>query len=152
MDGWLLDTNVISEVCSARPDPQGERWIQSPPEQTLFLSILTIGEYQKGIHIILSPGDRRRPRLQRAAVALEAWFAGRVLSVPDQIVLRWGAMNGEDKPLTGHSPEVTAMLLAATASEHDLHVVTRNVAEVANSCASVFNPRKNNPEEFPVSG
>ena len=149
MNGWLLDTNVIAEVSGAKPDPKVAKWIESLPEHTLYLSILTFGEYQKGIQH-LPPGDKRRPRLQRAVVALEARFAGRVLSVSDQIVLRWGAICGEVKRLTGHSPSVIDTLLAATAIEHDLYFATRNVANVANSGAAVFNPWKDDPEQFPV--
>jgi predicted nucleic acid-binding protein len=85
VNGWLLDTNVIAEVSGAKPDPKVERWLRPLSEHTLFLSILTIGEYQKGIQH-LPPGDKLRPRLQRAVVALETRFSGRVLSVSDQIV------------------------------------------------------------------
>jgi len=149
VNGWLLDTNVISEVSGAKPDPKVERWIKSLPEHTLFLSILTIGEYQKGIQH-LSPGDKLRPRLQRSVVALEARFSGRVLSVSDQIVLRWGAISGEVKRLTGHYPSVIDTLLAATAIEHDLYLATRNVVHVAHSGAAVFNPWKDDPAHFPL--
>ena len=89
MNGWLLDTNVISEVGGAKPDRRVEKWISSQPEHLLFLSILTIAEYQKGIHH-LPPGDKLRPRLQQSVIALEARFSGRILSVSDQIALRWG--------------------------------------------------------------
>lgn len=149
MNGWLLDTNVIAEVSGAKPDPKVAKWIESLPEHNLYLSILTIGEYQKGIHH-LPPEDKRRPRLQRSIVALETRFAGRVLSVSDQIVLRWGAISGEVKRLTGHSPSVIDTLLAATAIEHDLYLATRNVADVANSGASVFNPWKDDPKQFAI--
>lgn len=149
MNGWLLDTNVISEVSGAKPDTKVEKWINSLPEHTLFLSILTIGEYRKGIQN-LPPGDKRRPRLQRAVAALETRFAARVLPVSDQIVLRWGAISGEVKRLTGHSPSVIDTLLAATAIEHDLYLATRNVADVANSGATVFNPWKDDPERFSI--
>ena len=149
MSGWLLDTNVISEVSGAKPDPKVARWLEALPEHTLYLSILTIGEYQKGIQH-LPPGDKLRPRLQRSVVALEARFSGRILSVSDQIVLRWGAISGEVKRLTGHSLQVIDTLLAATAIEHDLCLATRNVVHVANSGAAVFNPWKDAPEQFPV--
>lgn len=149
MNGWLLDTNVIAEVSGVKPDPKVAKWIESLPEHNLYLSILTVGEYQKGIQH-LPPGDKRLPRLQRAVAALEARFAGRVLSVSDQIVLRWGAISGEVKRLSGHSPQVIDTLLAATAIEHDLYLATRNVVHVANSGAVVFNPWKDDPEQFPV--
>lgn len=149
MNGWLLDTNVIAEVGGARSNAKVAKWIESVPEHMLYLSILVIGEYQKGIqHLPL--GDRRRPRLRRAVAELEARFAGRVLSVSDQIVLRWGAISGEVKRLTGHSPSVIDTLLAATAIEHELYLVTRNIADVANSGAVVFNPWNDDPEQFPV--
>lgn len=149
MNGWLLDTNVIAEVSGAKPDPKVERWLMPLPEHTLFLSILTIGEYQKGIQH-LPPGDKLRPRLQRAVVALETRFSGRVLSVSDQIVLRWGSISGEVKRLTGHSPSVIDTLLAATAIEHNLYLATRNVVHVVNSGAAVFNPWKDDPAQFPI--
>ncbi|MFP5206424.1 MAG: type II toxin-antitoxin system VapC family toxin [Acidobacteriota bacterium] len=149
MNGWLLDTNIIAEVSGAKPDPKVAKWIESLPEHRLYLSILTIGEYQKGIHN-LPLEDKRRSRLQRAVAALEARFAGRVLSVSDQIVLRWGAISGEAKRLTGHSPSVVDSLLGATAIEHNLYLATRNIADVANSGAAVFNPWKDDPEQFSI--
>jgi len=149
MNGWLLDTNVVSEVAAARPDRRVERWINSQPEHTLFLSILSIAEYQKGIHN-LPLGDKRRPRLQQALIVLEARFSGRVLSVSDPIALRWGAISGEVKRLTGHPPPVIDTLLAATAIEHTLYLATRNVADVVSSGAAVFNPWKDDPARLPL--
>jgi predicted nucleic acid-binding protein len=149
VNGWLLDTNVIAEVSGARPDHSVEQWIGSQPEHKLFLSILTIAEYQKGIHH-LPLGDRLRPRLQQSVLAVEARFSGRVLSVSDQIALRWGAISGEVKRLTGHSPSVIDTLLAATAIEHNLYFATRNIAHVANSGVAAFNPWKDDPAHFPL--
>jgi predicted nucleic acid-binding protein len=149
VNGWLLDTNVIAEVSGARPDRRVERWIGSQPEHRLFLSILTIAEYQKGIHH-LPLGDERRPRLQQSVLALEARFSGRVLSVSDEIALRWGAISGEVKLLTGHSPSVIDTLLAATAIEHDLYLATRNTAHAAHSGAAAFNPWIDDPAQFPL--
>jgi predicted nucleic acid-binding protein len=149
VNGWLLDTNVIAEVSRVKPNPRVARWLSSQPEHTLFLSILTIAEYQKGIHH-LPRGDKLRPRIERSVRLLEARFSSRVLSVSDQIALRWGAISGEVKRLTGHSPSVVDTLLAATALEHNLYLVTRNVAHVANSGAAVFNPWTDDPVHFPL--
>ena len=147
MNGWLLDTNVISEMSGARPDAKVAKWLNAQAEHTLFLSILTIAEYRKGIEH-LPPGDKLRPRLQRAVSALEGRFSGRILSVTDQIVLRWGAISGEVKRLTGHSPSVIDTLFAATAIEHGLYLATRNVVHAANSGAAIFNPWKDDPARF----
>lgn len=149
MNGWLLDTNVISEVSGAKPDPRVVKWIGSQPENKLFLSILAIAEYYKGIQN-LPPGDKLRPRFERAVIALEARFSGRILSASDAIVLRWGAISGEVKRITGHSPSVVDTLMAATAIEHDLYLATRNVAHVAHSGAAVFNPWQDDPAQFPL--
>jgi predicted nucleic acid-binding protein len=149
VNGWLLDTNVISEMSGARPDPKVAKWFTAQPEHALFLSILTIAEYQKGIEHLL-PGDKSRPRLQQAVMALERRFSGRVISVSDQIALRWGAISGAVKRLTGHSPSVIDTLLAATAIENDLYLATRNVLHVVNSGAAIFNPWQDDPKQFPL--
>ena len=149
MKGWLLDTNVISEISGAKPDPKVAQWINSQPEPMLFLSILTLAEYRKGIEH-LAPGDKFRPKLERAVAALEGRFSGRILPVSDAIVLRWGAISGEVKRRTGHSPSVVDTLLAATAIEHTLYLATRNVVHVAHSGAAIFNPWKDDPRHFPL--
>ncbi len=149
MNGWLLDTNVIAEVSGAKCDRRVLSWLGSQPEHRLFLSILTIAEYQKGIHH-LPLGDKLRPRLQQSVLALEARFSGRVLSVSDQIALRWGAISGEVKRLTGHSPSVIDTLLAATAIENGLYFATRNTAHVAHSGVAAFNPWIDDPARFPL--
>jgi toxin FitB len=147
--GWLLDTNVISAVSGPRPEPRVAKWIDSQPEHTMFLSILTLAEYRKGIEH-LPHGHKLRLRLQQAVNALESRFSGRVLSVSDEIALRWGAISGEAKRLTGHSPSVIDTLLAATAIEHNLYLATRNVTHVVQSGAAIFNPWKDDPAQFPL--
>lgn len=150
MNGWLLDTNVIAEVSGARPDPQVEQWLSAQPEHLLFISILSLGEYQKGIEK-LPLGDKRRPNLKKAVLALQQRFSERVLSLSDATVVRWGSISGEVKRTTGDWPSVVDTLLAATAIEHSLYLATRNVAHVANSGAAVFNPWKDDPAQFPVT-
>jgi predicted nucleic acid-binding protein len=147
--GWLLDTNVISAVSGPKPEPRVAKWVDSQPEHTIFLSILTIAEYRKGIEH-LPRGHKLRQRLQQAVLALESRFAGRILSVSDPIAIRWGAISGEVKRITGHSPSVVDTLLAATAIEHNLYLATRNVVHVEQSGASVFNPWKDDPARFPL--
>ena len=149
MNGWLLDTNVIAEVSGAKPDRKVAAWIESQPEHMLYLSILTFAEYQKGLEH-LSPGDKRRQRLKGAIAKLAERFSGRVLSLSDPIVLRWGAISGEVKRATGQSPSVVDTQLAATAIEHDLYFATRNVSHVMHSGAAIFNPWTDDPAEFPL--
>lgn len=133
MIGFLLDTNVISELIKPKPDPGVVEWVDSTDENLLFLSVLTLGEIRKGI-----AGLARRAR-QRA---LETWletslrprFAGRILPVDEAVADRWGI-------ITAATP-ISAIdaLLAATALHHNLALVTRNTADVARTGALALNP------------
>jgi predicted nucleic acid-binding protein len=149
VNGWLLDTNVIAEIRGARPEPEVASWFNSQPEHALFLSILTVAEYHKGI-AKLAPGDKRRLRIQASVASLQTRFSGRVLSLSDEIALRWGEISGQVKRLTGQFPKVIDSLLAATAIEHNLYLATRNVVDVAHSGAAIFNPWKDDPAHFPL--
>jgi len=145
--GWLLDTNVVAELASPHGEARVHAWAASQDEGRLYLSILTLGEYEKGLHN-LPIASTARPRIEAALDALEARFAGRLLSVSDAVVRRWGAIGGAVKRATGHSPPVIDTMLAATAIEHDLYLVTRNVRDVQHSGAAVFNPWTDDPAAF----
>jgi predicted nucleic acid-binding protein len=148
--GWLLDTNVISTIINPNGAPTVKSWAAEQDENRLFLSILTLGEYDKGIHNV-SDGHPDRPRFIASRDGLAARFSGRTLSVGDAVVRRWGAISGTVKRLSGHSPPVIDTLFAATALEHDLYLVTRNVRDVRASGASIFDPWDNDPAKFPLS-
>jgi len=145
--GWLLDTNVVAELASPHGEARVQAWAASQDEGRLYLSILTLGEYGKGLHN-LPIASTARPRIEAALDALEARFAGRLLSVSDAVIRRWGAISGAVKRATGHSPLVIDTMLAATAIEHDLYLVTRNVRDVQHSGAAVFNPWTDDPAAF----
>ena len=109
-----------------------------------------MAEYDKGIHNV--PDDHpQRPRFIAARDGIAARFSGRVLSVSDAVIRRWGAISGTVKRLTGHAPPVIDTLFAATAVEHDLYFVTRNVRDVRATGASVFDPWRDDPAMFPLS-
>src|SRR5207248_8829804 len=102
-----------------------KEWAAAQPESRLYLSILTFGEYDKCIHNV-PEDDPARPRYIAARDRLAARFAGRILSIGDGAVRRWGAISGTVKRLAGQAPPVIATLLAATAVEHELYLATRN--------------------------
>ena len=150
MIGWLLDTNVISTLINPNGAPTIKAWAATQDENRLFLSILTLAEYDKGIHNV--PDDHpSRPRFIAARDGLSARFAGRTLSLGDAVVRKWGVISGTAKRLSGHAPPVIDTLLAATALEHDLYLVTRNVRDVRASGAAVFDPWADDPAKFPLS-
>lgn len=149
MIGWLLDTNVTAELISPRGSPRVKTWAAAQDEATLYLSILTIGEYEKGI-ANLPEDEPRRAVYMNTRDSLAARFADRLLSVSDGIVRRWGTISGAVRRQTGHPPPVIDTLLAATAIEHNLYFATRNVRDVRLSGAAVFNPWDDDPAGAPL--
>ncbi|HWE85107.1 MAG TPA: PIN domain-containing protein [Terracidiphilus sp.] len=149
MRGWLVDTDVIADLCSAKPDAKVRKWIGAQPESRLWLSIVTLAEYRKTI-ARMEFGHARRPALERAVDALERRFAGRVLSLTDAVVLRWGAMSGAASQMKGYSPGMLITLQAATAMENNLYLATGEVESVNHTGVHGFNPWKDDPRLFAV--
>jgi toxin FitB len=147
--GYLLDTNVISEVGRSRVDPAVINWINAQPENVLFLSVLSLGEGDLGL-AKLNPADAERVRLSIKWQGIEERFEGRILPVSNAIVRRWGSLSGIIKK-GGKAAPVIDTLLAATAIEHNLYLVTRNTDDVRLTGAALFNPWKENPANFPLT-
>lgn len=138
MNGFLLDTNVISELIKAEPHPKVVRWIEETEETILFLSVLTLGEIRCGVERWY-PG-RRRGRLESwLTVDLRLRFQDRILSVSEAIAERWGALSAAAAK-KGRPLPVIDGLLAATALHHDLMVVTRNDTDVRAAAVPTLNP------------
>jgi|TARA_Y100000815_G_scaffold237607_1_gene231491 predicted nucleic acid-binding protein len=148
--GWLLDTHVVSALASPNGAPSVKAWAASQTEHSMYLSVLTLAEIDKGIHN-LDPESPDRSRYLAARAALADRFSGRLLSVEDAVVFRWGVISGEVKRRVGQSPPVVDTLLAATAIENDLFLVTRNVKDTRNSGAALFNPWEDGPADFSVT-
>ncbi len=136
MSGFLLDTNVISELVRPKPEPKVKAWVGATSEELLHLSVLTLGEIRKGIGS-LKDASRR--------VALETWldgdlclrFEGRILPIDQAIADRWGRLAAQAAP---RALPVVDGLLAATALHHNLTLVTRNTKDVEATGVPVFNP------------
>jgi toxin FitB len=137
VSGFLLDTNIISELVRPKPEPRVKAWVAATDEDLLYLSVLTFGEIRKGI-ASLKDASRR--------VRLETWldsdlvlrFAGRILPVDQAVADRWGRLAAQAGPKS--LPPVIDGLLAATALHHNLTLVTRNTKDVAGTGVPVFNP------------
>ena len=138
MNGFLLDTNCISEFVSAQPERRVLDWLDATDERLLFLSVLTLGEIRKGVEGA-APGKRRTRLESWLEVELPVRFAGRILSINRAVAERWGSLAALGKR-RGHPLAVIDGLLAATALEHDLALVSRNVGDFAGTGLSVVNP------------
>jgi len=138
VSGYLLDTNVPSEFSRDRPEPRVVQWLKAQPVTTLFLSAVTIGEIRKGLVVL--PQSRRRSDLEMwFQTDLLVWFRNRILPVTHAVADRWGVLDGQCQ--LGGTPLNTADgMIAATAIEHSLTLVTRNVKDFAGLGVVIFNP------------
>jgi predicted nucleic acid-binding protein len=136
--GFLLDTNVPSELTRPQPAVRVAQWLEDTDDELMHISVITIGEVCKGITV--HPEARRRAWLRQwLENELRPWFTGRILPVTEAISERWGILEG-DCQLKGIGFNAPDGLIAATALEHDLTLVTRNVKDFARLGVAVFNP------------
>jgi toxin FitB len=138
VSGFLLDTNVVSELIKPKPDPKVTAWVEAAEENLFRLSVLTLGEIRKGINSL--PDSARR-------AALESWlnhdllirFAHRILDVDQAVADRWGRLAANALAAKQLLPVIDG-LLAATAIHHNLTLVTRNAKDVSPTGVPVINP------------
>jgi toxin FitB len=141
VSGFLLDTNVVSELLKPKPEPNVARWVHATDENLLYLSVLTLGEIRKGITSL--PNTARRARLQAWLDAdLVLRFSGRILPIDQVTADRWGRLSGSLAARKSPLPVIDG-LLAATAQEHNLTFVTRDTRHLAATGVPFFDPWNN---------
>jgi predicted nucleic acid-binding protein len=113
-------------------------WLRSLEESALYLSVLSIGEFHKGI-AKLKDASRREKLRAWVDIELAARFQGRILSIDERIASLWGRICGEAER-RGQKLPVIDSLIGATALVHGLTVASRNTADIARTGAQVFNP------------
>jgi predicted nucleic acid-binding protein len=138
MKGFLLDTNIPSEMTRPRPQPSVIGWLDDADDGQLYFSVVSLGEILKGVTLV-SESKRRRQLQEWLDETLRPWFEGRILPVNQPIAERWGVLAGQCQ-MKGRPLKVGDGLIAATALEHDLTVVTWNVKDFASLGVTVFNP------------
>jgi predicted nucleic acid-binding protein len=138
MKGFLLDTNVPSELTRPRPQASVSEWLDNADDERLFFSVVSLGEILTGITIL--PESRRRSGLQEwLDDTLRPWFGGRILPISESIAERWGILAGQCR-WRGRPLKLADGFIAATALEHDLTIVTRNVRDFEGLGLNVLNP------------
>jgi predicted nucleic acid-binding protein len=135
---YLLDTCVISELVTPYPNEKVIKWLEERKENDLFLSVLTIGEIHKGI-AKLPDSKKKRVLIKWVEDDLKKRFMGRVLEITEAIAIQWGDILG-DSEKKGKKMSVIDGLIAASAIEEGLTVVTRNIKDIKNSGARIINP------------
>jgi predicted nucleic acid-binding protein len=133
---FLLDTCIISEPKQKQPSQRVLEWLDAQDESKLFLSVLTVGEIKKGITRLDS--GRKNAALEQWLEKLRNRFSRRILSLSEKTFLVWGKMYSEFERKGIMRPAFDS-LLEATALEHDLILVTRNVKNFQNSSVMILN-------------
>lgn len=134
---YLLDANVLSEAVRPRPDSGVTNWLVQN-EAGSAISELTIGELTKGAYFL--PTGPKRKRLLAWITEVEAAFDDRLLSLNREVLKTWGQLTGTHEAQGRRWPVIDS-LLAATALQHDLTIVTRNTDDFPPE-VTTFNPWK----------
>ena len=134
---FLLDTCAISELIKPAPNKNAVQWISGIEENRYYLSVLTLGEIEKGITKL--PDSFRKKQLSDwLENHLVVRFEKRILDISLSISREWGRMLGEVEKIGKPIPAVDG-LIAATASVHKLTLVTRNVSDFENAKVDILN-------------
>lgn len=135
---YLLDTCVISEFVKPRPDERVVNWLNAIDPEKAYLSAVTIGEIQNGIS--LKPASNRRTQLEIwLHETLPQQFAGRILDLDAESFVTWGRMTARQKEI-GRPMAIMDSLIAATALQQRMVLVTRNVSDFTADELYVLNP------------
>jgi toxin FitB len=138
VNGYLLDTNVISELRRPRPDKRVVAFVAAQPLEALYVSVVTLAEIRFGIELV-AEAERRS--------ALAAWldnkvrpmFEGRVLPVSEDVMLKWRLLVEAGRK-SGHTFSQPDLIIAATAAQYGLTVASRDVSEFQHAKILFLNP------------
>ena len=135
---WLLDTCALSEYAKKAPTLEVIAWLDEQDESSLFISIISLGEIEKGILKLRARDPRRSQKLTAWLGKVEQRFAGRILPLDTAALHVWAQIAAHSE-LAGQPLPVMDGLIMATAQCHGLTIVTRNVQDFA-LYSQVFNP------------
>ena len=138
MKGWLLDTNVISELRRPRPNARVRDFVAAQPLEQLFVSTVTLAEIRFGIDAVADP-IRRAEQGDWLLHRVRPMFEQRVLEVSEDVMFKWRLLV-EDGRKAGHTFSQPDLIIAATALQHGLTVVTRDVGDFALARVPLLNP------------
>lgn len=138
MKGWLLDTNILSELRRARPEPRVVAFISAQPLDSLFVSAVTFAEIRFGIELI-EDMHKRASLKDWLNLQLRPMFENRVLPVSEDIMFKWRLLVEEGRK-SGHTFPQPDLIIAATALHHGLAIVSRDTGGFVKTGAMLVNP------------
>ena len=122
MTGWLLDTDILSELRRTRPEPKVLTFVAAQPLEQLYVSAVTLAEIRFGIEM-LADASRRSELNDWLTHKVRPMFEQRVLPVTEDIMFKWRLLVEEGRKI-GHTFSQPDLIIAATGLYHDLTVVT----------------------------
>ena len=136
--GFLLDTNVPSELTRQSPNARVSTWVSVQDNASLYLSVVSVGEFRKGFCLL--PQGRRRMQLEQwFEQFLLPFFGTRILPVTQAIANRWGVLSAECHA-RGTPLNTADGMIAATALAHNLTLVTSNTKDFARLGVDLLDP------------
>ena len=138
MSGWLLDTNVISELRRPRPSARVRGFVAGQQLEDLFISTVTLAEIRYGIETVGDP-IRRAELNDWLLHKVRPLFDQRVLEVSEDVMFKWRLLV-EDGRKVGHTFSQPELIIAATALQHGLTVVTRDTGDFKLARVPLLNP------------
>jgi predicted nucleic acid-binding protein len=136
--GWLLDTNILSELRRPKPERKVLAFVAAQPLELLYISTVTLAEMRFGIELL--PDVARRSELNDwLAHKVRPMFEQRVLAITEDIMFKWRLLVEEGRKV-GHTFSQPDLIIAATGQHHGLTIVSRDTADYDKAQVTVFNP------------
>ncbi len=139
---YLLDTNIICEVTKPQPNAVTQAWLASQPDDSLFLSVITIGEIHRSI-LLLETGKKKHALLRWLDNEIKSAFADRILPINITVMEHWAQLQAASEKAGRRLPAMDG-LIAATALAHELTLATRNTADFQSAKVPLINPWQTN--------
>ena len=138
MTSWLLDTNILSELRRPRPEPMVVSFIAARPLEKLYISSVTLAEIRFGIELVADAG-KRSELSDWLAHKMRPMFQQRILQVTEDVMFKWRLLVEEGRK-AGYTFSQPDLIIAATALEHGLTLVSRDTGDYQRARVTVINP------------
>jgi predicted nucleic acid-binding protein len=141
--GWLLDTNILSELRRPKPERKVLAFVAAQPLESLYVSTVSFAEIRFGIERLADAG-RRAELNDWLALKVRPMFEQRVLAISEDVTFKWRLLVEEGRK-AGHTFSQPDLIIAATALHHGLTVVSRDTGDYRKARAEVYDPWMDEP-------
>jgi len=136
--GWLLDTNILSELRRPKPERKVLAFVAAQPLDLLYISVVALAEVRFGIELV-TDAIKRAEFTDWLAHKVRPMFEQRVLPITEDVLFKWRLLV-EDGRQAGHTFSQPDLIIAATALQHGLTVVSRDTSDYERARVPVLNP------------